>query len=244
MAAVRRTRRDPELIIFDCDGVLIDSEPIACRIVAECLTEQGFTVETADILTFVGKTSADMYASLESRFGRALPPGLNELIGPRRRAAFERELTAMPSVVALLDALGGTRMCVASSAGLERIRHSLGCIGLLDRFERVLFSAAMVARGKPAPDLFLHAAATMRVAPAACVVVEDSAAGIQAARAAGMRAIGFTGGTHCRLGYASNLRRAGAAEIARTMPALGALLGVRCGVSPDGAGARDRPARG
>ncbi|MBI3512906.1 MAG: HAD family hydrolase [Proteobacteria bacterium] len=214
----------PDLIIFDCDGVLVDSEMIACRVVAECLTELGFPLETADIVKFVGKSSADMCADLGTRYGRPLPAGLDDLLAVRRRAAFERELTAMPGAVAVLDALAGTRMCVASSSSPARIRHSLGCVGLLDRFESALFSAAMVARGKPAPDLFLHAAARMGAPPAACVVIEDSVPGIAGAVAAGMTAIGFTGGAHCRLGHASTLRRAGARSIARSMAALGALL--------------------
>jgi HAD superfamily hydrolase (TIGR01509 family) len=218
---------DSELIVFDCDGVLVDSELIACRIVAEHMSERGFALETADILAYVGWSGADMMASLTARFGRALPDDLDATLGARRRAAFERELTAMAGAAALLDALGGTRMCVASSSAPERIRHSLACVGLLDRFEGALFSATMVARGKPAPDVFLHAAAEMRAAPTRCIVVEDSVPGIAAARAAGMRAIGFTGGAHCRLGHASTLRRAGAADVARSMPALGALLGVR-----------------
>ncbi len=184
----------PDLIIFDCDGVLIDSEMIGCRVVAECLTELGFPLETADILAFIGKSSGDMYTQLEARFSRPLPSGLDDRLAARRRAAFERELTAMPDAIALMTALAGTRMCVASSSSPERIRHSLGCVGLLDRFEGALFSAAMVPRGKPAPDLFLHATAAMRATPAGCAVIEDSVPGIQAAVAAGMTAIGFTGG--------------------------------------------------
>ena len=216
-----------ELVIFDCDGVVIDSEPIACRVVAECLSERGFALTTDDILPFVGTSSGDMMASLEARFGRKLPDDLGVMLEARRRAAFERELAPMPGTAALLGKLTGRRLCIASSSSLERIQHSLGCVGLRAAFGSALFSAAMVARGKPAPDLFLHAAAAMGTAPSRCVVIEDSVPGIHAAVAAGMRAIGFTGGGHCRLGYASTLRRAGAAEIARSMAALAPMLGAR-----------------
>jgi HAD superfamily hydrolase (TIGR01509 family) len=116
------------------------------------------------------------------------------------------------------------RRCVASSSAPERLRHSLSLTGLLRCFEPHVFSATEVARGKPAPDLFLFAAASMQVAPVGCVVIEDSVPGVQAAVAAGMRAIGFTGGGHCRPGHAERLRAAGAAAVTDAMAALPALV--------------------
>jgi HAD superfamily hydrolase (TIGR01509 family) len=215
-----------DLLIFDCDGVLIDSELIACRIVAETLTEAGYQSTARDIIAFVGKSSRDMYARLADRFGRALPDDLDARLGQALRRAFAAELQPMAGVDALLCGLAGTRRCVASSSGLERIRHSLGCTGLLGHFGDALFSASMVARGKPAPDLFLHAAAAMGVPPARCVVIEDSVPGIEAAVAAGMAAIGFTGGAHCGTDHAARLTRAGAARVAPSMEELGAMLGA------------------
>ncbi len=221
-----------ELVIFDCDGVLIDSELIACRVVAGCLSARGYALEAADIVPFIGKSSRDMVATLTARFGRALPDDFDSALAEQLREAFARELQAMAGVAALLDRLHDRAICVASSSNPARIRHSLSCVGLLERFGDQIFSATMVERGKPAPDLFLHAAARMGFPPSACAVIEDSVPGVQAAVAAGMTAFGFTGGSHCRLGHASGLRRAGAREIARTIDALRPLLRIR------GAGAR------
>jgi HAD superfamily hydrolase (TIGR01509 family) len=220
------TVRRYDLVIFDCDGVLVDSELIACRVVAECLSEAGFPQEPDDIRAYIGGSSRDMYARLGERFGRPVPDDVGAAVAPRLREAFEAELEPMTGVAALLERVRHT-VCVASSSDPQRIRHSLGCTGLLDHFGGRLFSATMVARGKPAPDLFLHAADALAVTPKRCVVIEDSVPGVQAAVAAGMTVIGFTGGAHCRLGHAGGLRRAGARDIARSMPALGAMLGVR-----------------
>jgi len=216
-----------DLLIFDCDGVLIDSELIACRIVAETLSEAGYPATARDIIAFVGRSSRDMYARLAERFGRALPYDLDARLGQALRQAFAAELQPMAGADALLRGLAGTRRCVASSSSLERIRHSLGCAGLLGHFGDALFSASMVARGKPAPDLFLHAAAAMGVPPARCIVIEDSVPGIEAAVAAGMAAIGFTGGAHCGTDHAARLTRAGAARTAGSMRALAAMLSDR-----------------
>jgi HAD superfamily hydrolase (TIGR01509 family) len=132
----------------------------------------------------------------------------------------------MPGIEAVLDGLS-SRMCVASSSSPERLRHTLGLVDLYRRFDPHVFSATMVARGKPAPDLFLHAAAQMGADPAGCVVIEDSVPGVTAAVAAGMTAIGFVGGGHCGTGHADRLRSAGAALVVETMtellPALTAL---------------------
>jgi HAD superfamily hydrolase (TIGR01509 family) len=184
----------PGLIIFDCDGVLIDSETIACRADSACLAELGIVLSADEILDrYLGISAAAMCADIERRLGRVLPADFAATLQRRVAAAFERELAPMPGVAAVLAALH-ERRCVASSSAPERLRHSLALTGLLHCFEPHLYSAAQVARGKPAPDLFLFAAAAMQVAPGACVVVEDSVAGVQAAVAAGMRAIGFTGG--------------------------------------------------
>ena len=214
----------PELIIFDCDGVLIDSESIACRADSACLAEIGIAVSAEEIMErYLGISAAAMCADIEQRHGCALPRDFAETLRLRVAAVFATELAPMPGVEAVLAALPHRR-CVASSSAPERLRHSLSLTGLLRRFEPHVFSATQVPRGKPAPDLFLFAAAAMGVAPASCVVVEDSVAGVRAAVAAGMRAIGFTGGGHCRQGHAERLRAAGAAAIVDQMGRLPALL--------------------
>ena len=214
----------PELIIFDCDGVLIDSEAIACRADSACLAEIGIAMSAEEIMDrYLGISAGTMCADIEQRHGRALPPDFAETLRLRVAAAFEAELMPMAGVEAALDALP-QRRCVASSSAPERLRHSLSLTGLLRWFEPHVFSATQVARGKPAPDLFLFAAASMQAEPAACVVIEDSVPGVQAAVAAGMRVIGFTGGGHCRPGHAERLLAAGAAAIADDMRRLPALV--------------------
>ena len=214
----------PGLVIFDCDGVLIDSEAIACRADSACLVELGIALAADEILDrYLGISAAAMCADIEQRLGRALPADFAETLRLRVAAAFETGLAPMPGVAAVLSAIP-YRRCVASSSAPERLRHSLSLTGLLHWFEPHVFSATQVARGKPAPDLFRFAATAMQVAPKACVVIEDSVPGVQAAVAAGMRAIGFTGGGHCRPGHAERLRAAGAAAIAGEMDRLPGLL--------------------
>ena len=214
----------PDLIIFDCDGVLIDSELIACQVDAACLTEIGWPHTVEDILDrYVGRSAAAMLADIEARTGRRLPDGFPEMLRRRLAASFERDLTAIPGVAAVLDRLR-CRFCVASSSAPERLRHSLSLVGLYDRFAPHIFSATEVRRGKPAPDLFLHAAERMGVAPSRCLVIEDSLAGVEAARAAGMPVLGFIGGGHCRPGHAQRLRQAGASTIFAEMVELAGLI--------------------
>jgi HAD superfamily hydrolase (TIGR01509 family) len=214
----------PELIIFDCDGVLIDSEVIACRADAACLAEIGVPLSAEEVMQrYLGISASAMCADIEQRFGQALPADFAETLRLRVAAAFEAELAPIPGVEAVLASLP-QRRCVASGSAPERLLHSLSLTRLLHWFEPHVFSAAQVARGKPAPDLFLFAAAAMQAAPANCIVVEDSPAGVQAAVAAGMRTIGFIGGTHCRAGHTERLIAAGAHEVVGRMSCLPPLL--------------------
>jgi len=199
-----------DLVIFDCDGVLIDSEPLSIRADVECLAEYGIEMSAEEILERYTGTSG-MVADLEARFGRPLS-GFAERHRQLVRPRFEAELRAMPGVAAVIDSLV-YRRCIASSSSPEGLRHTLSLVGLYERFRPHIFSAAEVARGKPAPDLFLHAAARMGAEPRRCVVIEDSRPGIAAAIAAGMTAIGFTGGGHCRPGHDSRLYPEGAALV-------------------------------
>lgn len=211
---------DIDLVIFDCDGVLIDSEVLATQVDVACLAEDGIALTEQEILDrYVGISLAGMLADLEQRFGRALGDDFAGRHARRLTALFEAELQAIPGVAAVLDGLGG-KVCVASSSAPARLRHALETVGLYRRFEPHVFSASEVARGKPAPDLFLYAAARLGAEPRRCVVVEDSVAGIAAAVAARMVPIGFTGGSHCRPGHAARLTGAGAAVVIETMAAL------------------------
>ncbi|TVR82791.1 MAG: HAD family hydrolase [Rhodospirillales bacterium] len=215
------------LVIFDCDGVLVDSEPIASRVLADLLTEIGFPMTPEGALDrYTGITLPAVLAKVEAEWGRPLPHDFLDQLRARDQAAFRAELQPVPGVMAVLDALdaAGVRKCVASSGAPEKLRLTLTVTGLWDRFAPHIYSAAAVERGKPWPDLFLHAAAAMAVPAEACLVVEDSTAGIQAARAAGMRVIGFAGGGHAGPDYARSLRQAGADTVVPDMPALGRLL--------------------
>ena len=185
--------RPIELVIFDCDGVLVDSERLAVRVEARLLTDLGWPITEAEVLDrFVGRSDADMLAEIEATLGRAVPDW-TERYQHDLHAAFHDELVAVPGVADAIDALV-VASCVASSGTHDKMRLTLGLTGLHDRFEGRIYSATQVDRGKPAPDLFLFAASQMGVDPARCVVIEDSRSGVAAARAAGMRSLGFAGG--------------------------------------------------
>lgn len=189
---------ETELVIFDCDGVLVDSEPISLAVLVESLAAAGVTMSEDEAHDrFLGRSLKSMSEILHDEYGLAVDAAFLEAM---RKALYERfrsELQPIDGIAETVDGLGVAH-CVASSSQPERIRLSLSVTGLLDRFEPNIFSATMVSRGKPAPDLFLHASAAMGVAPARCVVVEDSPAGIAAAKSAGMRVVAFTGGSHAR----------------------------------------------
>jgi HAD superfamily hydrolase (TIGR01509 family) len=211
------------LLIFDCDGVLVDSEPLACQVDADVLTGLGLPYTADDIARqFVGKSMKDMIARIEAERGCTLPVDFAEQINRALFARFETELKPIAGVREAILSLPHPR-CVASSSVPERIALSLRVTGLADLFENI-FSATQVARGKPAPDLFLHAASQMGVSPEECLVIEDSPAGVQASLAAKMRVIGFTGGGHCGPEHAERLRQAGAPVTIARMTDLSATM--------------------
>jgi HAD superfamily hydrolase (TIGR01509 family) len=182
-----------ELVIFDCDGVLVDSEPISNRILAARLTAIGLPTSTEDsVRDFMGRSWASCEAIAEQRLGGPLPEGFADAYHAEVFEAFARELEPVAGVVEALERVDAPT-CVASSGSHERIRRGLAATGLLERFDGRIFSATDVAHGKPAPDLFLHAAACMGADPAGCAVIEDSPAGVEAARAAGMAVFGYAG---------------------------------------------------
>ena len=183
-----------ELVIFDCDGVLVDSERIAIRVEAEFLAELGWPLTEAEIIErFMGHTSEYMDQAIEFQLGSRLPRDWKDQFDRRYREAFAAELVPVDGVLEALDQLT-IPACVASSGSHDKLRFTLGHTGLYERFEGRIFSGYEVANGKPAPDLFLHAAAGMGAEPARCAVVEDTRYGVEAARAAGMRAFGYAGG--------------------------------------------------
>lgn len=215
-----RDREHARLLIFDCNGVLVDSEAIVATVAAEQLTRVGFAVspETVSQL-FAGRRPVDVLARLEVAAGRQLPPDFAATLATVTLDRLRLEVRATAHVDHALTWLRG-RKCVASSSPLARVRVSLDITGLLRYFDPYLFSASEVERGKPAPDLFLHAATRMRVKPADCIVVEDSPAGVAAATAAGMTSIGFVGGSHSDGSLGAQLTKAGARAVIFDMRAL------------------------
>lgn len=214
-------------VIFDCDGVLVDSEVLAAPILAETLTELGLPTTAGDVdRDFKGRSWEHGLDVIRARRGGAEPwPELRERYRTALFAAFDERLQAVPGVVDALDALdaAGIPRCVASSGDHERIRRGLRAAGLLDRIaDDAIFSVDDVARGKPAPDLFLHAARQMGFDPVATVVVEDSTAGVQAGVAAGMRVLGYASD-----GTDPHALRTAGAEPFQQMTQLPIIVGVR-----------------
>jgi len=188
----------PDLVIFDCDGVLVDSEPISIALLVELISEAGGTMtEAVAYQRFLGRSMASISDTLIDEFGLDVR---SEHLARMRSGLYGRFRRELKPISGVRDVLEGLRLprCVASSSQMERIRLSLSVTGLLELLDPHIYSAGMVKRGKPAPDLFLHAACQMGAEPAGCVVVEDSPAGIEAAKRAGMRVLGFAGGAHAQ----------------------------------------------
>jgi HAD superfamily hydrolase (TIGR01509 family) len=187
------------LVIFDCDGVLVDSEPISFAVLRDTLASAGVELEESRAYRrFLGKSMASITRMIADEFKISLSEADIEAMRTELFARFRTGLQPMPGVAETLRGLGLPH-CVASSSQMERIRMSLTVTGLIGFFEPNIFSATMVERGKPEPDLFLHAARAMGFDPVDCIVIEDSPAGIQAAHSAGMRVFAFTGGSHAAL---------------------------------------------
>lgn len=208
------------MVIFDCNGVLVDSEPLATAIVSREFMRAGFAL-TPDMVAryFTGRRQTDMFAEVEIAAGRKLPPGFAAAVTAATLQKFRAELRATAHMAHALSWLRGPK-CVASSSPIERIRASLETTDLLRFFEPNLFSAGDVPSGKPAPDLFLHVAGRMQVRTSDCLVVEDSPAGVTAAVAAGMTVIGFVGGSHAGSRLGQQLHEAGARAVISDMRAL------------------------
>lgn len=210
------------LVIFDCDGVLIESEVVAARIQSEELAKIGYPITESEIIKrFAG--SRGMHTEIERDMGRPLPDGYHEGLIKLIDTAFETELEACPGVHETLDAIERP-MCVASSSSPRWIEKGLRATGLFHRLDPHIFSADIVGKGKPAPDIFLHAAQEMGHHPEDCIVIEDSENGVKAGIAAGMPVIGYVGGGHCLDDHAEQLTALGAHTIIDDMRALLPLL--------------------
>ncbi|QEL56957.1 HAD family hydrolase [Chromobacterium paludis] len=195
-----------DLVIFDCDGVLVDSERLTNRVFAAMLNELGLAVTLQDMFDqFVGLSMAQCLRQIEERLGMPPPAGFEAAYRRRSQAALEAGLTVVPGVPAMLAALP-LPFCVASNGSHGKMRSTLGLTGLLPRFETRMFSAQDVALPKPAPDVFLHASRSLGVAPARCLVIEDTPTGVRAGAAAGMTVWGYAA-----LTPRENLMSAGAA---------------------------------
>ncbi|MGL5008398.1 MAG: HAD family hydrolase [Paracoccaceae bacterium] len=185
-----------DLVIFDCDGVLIDSEVISARMLITALASYGISIDMAFVTRqFLGRSYPTVLREVRDIFGVSLPDRFEADYRARLLAAFRADLRVMPGVAAAIARLP-VPYCLATSSSPERLATSLGLVGLTDVFAGRAFTASEVARGKPAPDLFLHAAARMGAQPARCLVIEDSLTGIRAGLAAGMAVWRFTGGSH------------------------------------------------
>jgi HAD superfamily hydrolase (TIGR01509 family) len=213
-----------EAIIFDCDGVLIDSELIASRVSAEELTRLGFplTIEEC-IQRFTGRPDREMRIEIEEEFGRPIPPSYDENVHARITEAYATELKILPGLKEALATITEP-VCVASSSMPDKIRLGLESVGIYDRFAPNIVSASMVARGKPEPDVFIFAAGWLRVSPKRCLVIEDSVPGVRAAVRAGMTVLGFGGGSHFGPGDKARLLEAGAFQVIDSMDALPPVL--------------------
>ena len=212
-----------DLVVFDCDGVLVDSEVLTVAVEARVLNELGWPMTEAEVVaTWMGRSNAAQKAEVAERLGGAVADEFEERVTAEVHAAFEAQLTEIDGISALLDELerAGVPTCVASSGTHERIRLTLGLTGLLPRFEGRIFSATQVEHGKPAPDLFLLAAAEMGVDPTRCAVIEDSTHGVAGTVSAGMAAYGYAGG----LSDESELTAAGATTFDRMVDLVAALI--------------------
>jgi phosphoglycolate phosphatase len=180
-----------ELVIFDCDGVLVDSEPIVNRIFAEILIEAGFQITYEEVVQrFVGKSLATCLEMIKESYGRPLPKHFIELCREREIAALQQELQPVSGITEALKQITLLK-CVASNSSHRHIQLVLKLTGLLERFQGKLYSSHDVERPKPFPDVYLYAAKQMKTNPENCVVIEDSATGVQAACAAGMTVLGY-----------------------------------------------------
>ncbi|MEQ1755136.1 MAG: HAD family phosphatase [Micropepsaceae bacterium] len=204
-------------IIFDFDGVVVDSEILASRIFAEYLSLSGAPMTEADIAAnFTGMRLVDSMNAIEARHGKALPQDFYDGLHAYGRTIFSEHLRIVEGADAFIRKCANRKIAIASSSDLQHISHSLDLVGLSHHFAGRCFSAARLAHGKPHPDIYLIAADAIGAPPAACIAIEDSERGVTAAVRAGMYTIGLTAASHCHAGTISALREAGAHYVANS----------------------------
>jgi len=209
--------REVELVIFDCDGVLVDSEVLSCQCLVDIFRRHGLDIDLSEVFDrFLGRSAAVHEAYFAEASGKPLPPGFRAEYRAHLMETFRTSLRPMPHVEEVLERLDRPH-CLASSSGMERIELTLSVTGLARYFDGRVFDGAMVRRGKPAPDLFLLAADRMSAEPERTLVIEDTVAGIEAGKAAGMTVWGFTGGSHHNADSGRRLAEAGADRLLASM---------------------------
>lgn len=207
----------PELIIFDFDGVIADSENLANTVLSEAVSELGLPTTLDDALRlYMGKRFHDVVAAVETRLGRALPIDFADSLQKRTLDRFESELTMIEGAHDYIHTFAMVPQCIASSSSPDRLRLSLKVLGLTNTFKSNVFSASQVERGKPHPDIFLYAAKQMGIEPTRAIVIEDSVSGVQAGVAAGATVVGLLAASHIRNGHEERLRSSGAHHVAKT----------------------------
>jgi HAD superfamily hydrolase (TIGR01509 family) len=208
-------------LIFDFDGVIADSEALANTVLAEAVSDLGMPTTLDDCLTrYMSLSWRDVLAAIEAGVGRSIPHDFSDRVNAAILTRFRSELREVAGASAFIRHFAAVPRCIASSSSPGRLRLCLDVLELAEAFGENVFSAEMVARGKPAPDLFLFSAERIGVAPADCVVIEDSAGGVRAGVAAGMTVIGLCAGAHLRDGHARSLIEAGATYTAGTWQAV------------------------
>ncbi len=204
---------EPRLLIFDCDGVLVDSEILVCTAMSEELTRLGYPITPENVVRrFAGRPEREIMREVADDWGRPVPPAYFAAMKERVSRAFESELQAIAGAAEVIGRMHLPRV-VASSSAPHKLEQGLRFVGLYPLFAPHIISAHSVAAGKPSPDVFIFAAGWMRTSVHDCLVIEDSEPGVRAACAAGMRVFGFTGGSHCVPGHGERLLQAGAQRV-------------------------------
>jgi HAD superfamily hydrolase (TIGR01509 family) len=216
-------------LIFDFDGVIADSEVLAGTILAKFVNDLGFATTLNEALNrYGGKRWSDILAAVEDGLGKKLPEGFSERLKEATLSSFRQDLRAIEGVADFLTQFRELPHCVASSSSLDRLVLCLDILGLKEEFGDFVFSAEMVARGKPFPDVFLLAAERMKVNPLDCIVIEDSANGVRAGVAAGMTVIGLCAASHLQPGHAQRLMAAGASYSANSWKEVSVIVSALC----------------
>jgi len=215
-------------IIYDFDGVIADSEALANAVLAEFVTGLGLPTTLQESYDrYMGKRAAEVVAAIESGLGRKLAPTFSDDFRDATLARFRNELKEVAGASAFIRHHARLAHCIASSSSAERLRVSLDAIGLSEDFADRVFSADLVPRGKPHPDIFLYAADRIGVAPAHCLVIEDSPSGVRAGIAAGMTVLGLCAGAHIQSGHAERLKEAGASHVVASWEEATAFVAAR-----------------